>query len=78
MSDEWSNLERMEADLAYWRVLEEYIPQWRVFGWTYRRGASIETNYDPEGARWGQTLQLTGSQRDQIVEALYRAEGKIK
>ena len=77
---EWEqeDLDRMEADLRWWQVLETYIPQWRIYGWTYRQSASIETNYDPEGARYGSSLQLTGKQRDQIVEALFRAEGRIK
>jgi hypothetical protein len=70
---EWEqeDLDKMEADLRWWQVLETYIPQWRVFGWTYRHSASIDTG-------GGLTIQLRGSQRDQIVSALFRAEGRIK
>lgn len=67
---EWEqeDLDKMERDLHWWRVLETYIPQWRVVGWTYRHSALIDTG-------GGQSLQLNGYQRDHIVSALLRAEG---
>lgn len=70
---EWEqeDLDQMEADLRWWQVLETYIPQWHVFGWTYKWSAIIDTGN-------GNNISLKGSQRDQIVEALYRAEGRIK
>ena len=64
-------LEQMEADLLWWKVLEAYIPEWQVFGFTYRHSASIDTGN-------GLTITLRGFQRDQIVSALFRAEGRIK
>jgi hypothetical protein len=70
MSYDDSDIKQMEKDLAWWQVLETYIPEWRVFGWTYRRSASIDTG--------DSTISLTGGQRDQIVMALYKAEGRIK
>jgi len=72
MSDwDLAEIEQMEKDLAFWQVLEQYIPDWKCFGWTYRRTAIFDTGSNT-------TISLTGTQRDQIVMALYKAEGRIK
>lgn len=56
-------VEKIESDLAYWAELERAIPTWRVFGFSYRMNASIDTGSFT-------VLQLTGSQRDDILNAI--------
>lgn len=58
---------QIEADLAYWQEIERIIPNWHVYGWTRRRSVSIETGD-------GSSIQLTGKQRDDIVEAFKRRD----
>ena len=69
-----AELTEVEADLAYWQVLSELIPDWLVFGWSNRHSASYLTSGE-YGDRV--TLQLTGTQRDAIVKAIRTARGLL-
>lgn len=48
------------SDRQYWREITKIFPGWRLYGWTYRAGATFFTP---------QHLRLTGAQRDAIVAA---------
>ena len=55
-----SEVKRIESDAAWWRQLES-IGMWSLIGFTYRNGATFSTSPN-------QTLQLTGSQAQDILD----------
>lgn len=57
------------ADKEYWEEFSK-LTGWRLYGWTYRHGASFFTK-----SEWGtdELLNLTGPQRDLLVEKLKAA-----
>lgn len=67
-------IKRAEEDLAYWKVLEDLIPGFKVLGWTWRNGATYVT-LGQYGSHYTDTLNLTGVQRDLIVTAFNVAKG---
>ncbi len=56
------------GDEKYWRDLEKYLP-WKLHGFTYRHEAFY---WDDKN----QLVQLTGSQKDAILEAIKSHEAK--
>ena len=57
-------IDQIEADASYWRTLAILLG-WTLIGFTGRDHASFATR--------GQSIQLTGSQRDDIVVAITTA-----
>jgi len=59
----------MAADLAYWTELADLIPGWNLMGWSNRSGATYVTP-GHWGAHYTDTVNLTGRQRDDLVDML--------
>lgn len=57
-------IEQIKADASYWRTLG-LLTGWTLLGFTFRNSATYATR--------GQSLTLTGSQRDDIVSAITRS-----
>jgi hypothetical protein len=66
------DLEYLEECLAYWKELEKLLG-WKVYAFTYKDSASYDT-----GGKYYSTVQLTGSQRDDIVGAIRNAKETAK
>ena len=56
-------VKQVRDDNAYWHKVQEFIPDWRVVGWTFRSSAIFDTGNSV-------TLELTGSQYEQLMTAL--------
>ena len=61
-----SEKETTLADLDYWQGFGTALG-WRLLGFTYRQGATFVT-------RSGETIQISGLQRDDIVNRLEKVK----
>jgi hypothetical protein len=57
------------ADKAWWEELATAVG-WDLYGWTYRTGATFLTRKQYEYAQNPGMIEVTGAQRDQILEAI--------
>ena len=57
------------ADLQYWNALAKKLG-WKLHGFSYRHTGSYITGRSATGTQVQPSLTLTGSERDQIMEAI--------
>jgi hypothetical protein len=50
----------LRTDAGYWRVLGDKLG-WRLYGWTYRQGATFINKQD-------QTHHFTAAERDDVLD----------
>ena len=62
-----------DDDLDWWQDAGNRLG-WILYGWTYKSGASFYTD-DPSTRNPG-TIQISGSQMQQILDALTLAKGE--
>jgi hypothetical protein len=55
-------------DRRWWRELCRYLP-WKLFGWSFRDGATFVTRDTPRSQ-----IEITGDQRNQLMSAFRRME----
>lgn len=73
MSKTKSELNQIIDDKEWWDVITTLIPTWRLYGWSYRSGASFFTG---DGHR--DMLELSGNQRDAIVNAIQPLKDEVR
>ena len=58
-------IKQAKDEQRWWAEVTRIVPQWQLMGWTFKTGATFITSEHT-------TLELTGEQRNQVVEAFAR------